>query len=647
MDSPESTQGGNTRQQRRIRGLRARRSTVELTLIFTICFATFTVFMLHSLARNSVPDHNDVIDQPTATTRSHLLQFKSIEYCGDIKWLDTQLSCNERVQYLVSKKHMSQRDAKTSLLETNECSCSSLPADHNDEVAQPTASSTQLQPQFVEIEGGIIQSYTEICEGCRQSPSIRSTCGERVQYLINRYGTSPNDAVNKVMQEQPQNCVIRRFNITNDIIADIVNGEENYTLFKESMYSKLNSSISVKKAQPMLGKVNISIFVYEDDTIPYNIGLGVQKDMISRYSSMNMTYENFKADLAIFHLFQTFPGRTRNPNEADFFVVPYLHASHCLQLNTLKSWFRECQHVSRSSIQDEIIGNLIHYKGNEKRHLFINSMEAWHAHPLLRNVPLSLTHGPRLNEGGYHIVIPYLSDDPSFQPSVLNRRGKQWWIRPRRIALTYFFGSVNRNMKKDFRRHRQLFIEEVRTNWTLSPYLGQLPYVVESLGSHKLHSKNGLGYFNSIYRQSVFCPVLPGDAPPQKRFFDVIIMGCIPVVLDFETDFASQSKTSWHSPGGFPIELSYPFAKHSNSIDPENEIDYESFVVQVKEVSAMRKTLENILQNQTEIQRLQLNLMKNAQYFLYGMGDDSHLHEDAFVKILQSLQYYSQKVRPI
>ena len=76
------------------------------------------------------------VKQPTATNRSHLLQFKSIEYCGDIKWLDTQLTCNERVQYLVSKKHMSQRDAKTSLLETNECSCSSLPADHKESLFQ-------------------------------------------------------------------------------------------------------------------------------------------------------------------------------------------------------------------------------------------------------------------------------------------------------------------------------------------------------------------------------------------------------------------------------------------------------------------------------------------------------------------------------
>ncbi|KAK1741967.1 hypothetical protein QTG54_007540 [Skeletonema marinoi] len=196
---------------------------------------------------------------------------------------------------------------------------------------------------------------------------------------------------------------------------------------------------------------------------------------------MNMTYENFKADLGLLDLFRTFPGRTKNPDEADIFVVPYPHASHCLQLNTV-----------------------------------------WHAHPLLRNVPLSLTHGPRLNEGGHHIVIPYLSDDPSFQPSAVKQRGEQ-----RKLALSYFFGSVNRNMGKNYRWYRQLFLEE---------YLGHLPYVVESLGNHHLHSKNGLGYFNSIYKHSVFCPVLPGDSPPQKRFFDVIIMGCIPVVLAFETD---------------------------------------------------------------------------------------------------------------
>jgi len=59
----------------------------------------------------------------------------------------------------------------------------------------------------------------------------------------------------------------------------------------------------------------------------------------------------------------------------------------------------------------------------------------------------------------------------------------------------------------------------------------------------------------------------------------------------------------------------------------------------------MRETLEVLLRNRTEIQRLQLNLMNNAQYFLYGMGSDSHLYEDAFAKILQSLAYYSSLLK--
>jgi hypothetical protein len=479
-----------------------------------------------------------------------------------------------------------------------------------------------------------IQNYTELCEGCRYFTV--GTCGERAQYLIKSYHASYNDAAKKVMEEDPR-CAVRRFNVSH-IIADIVK-MENYTS-NGSMYSKLNKTV-LDKEKPTWGK--ISIYVYEYDDIPYNIGLGVEKNMAERYSSMNITYENFKADLAIIDLFRTFPGRTKNPDEADFFVVPYPHASHCLQLNERKGWIHECRHISRSTIQN-MIGGLMHYQGNEKKHIFINTMEVWHAHPDLRNAPLSLTHGPRLNEGGYQIVIPYLSDDPSFQPSALIKRGEQWWLRPRELSLSYFFGSVNRNMRQNFRKYRGFFLEEVRANWT-SPYLGNnLPYVVESLGSQQLHSKNGLGYFNSIYKHSVFCPVLPGDAPPQKRFFDVIIMGCIPVVLAFETEMTSQSKTSWHTPGGYPVESSYPFVKQSNSISAENEIDYDSFVVKIKEVGEMRETLENLFRNHTEIQRLQLNLMKNAQYFLYGMGDDSHLHEDAFAKILQSLEYYKNEV---
>ena len=51
-------------------------------------------------------------------------------------------------------------------------------------------------------------------------------------------------------------------------------------------------------------------------------------------------------------------------------------------------------------------------------------------------------------------------------------------------------------------------------------------------------------------------------------------------------------------------------------------------------------TIEALMQNYTEIRMLQLNLMKYAPLFSYGMGRDSHKYPDAFSKILESLRFY-------
>lgn len=144
-----------------------------------------------------------------------------------------------------------------------------------------------------------------------------------------------------------------------------------------------------------------------------------------------------------------------------------------------------------------------------------------------------------------------------------------------------------------------------------------------------------------MYEESIFCPTLPGDTPTQKRFFDVILMGCIPVVMSFSTAEGQPDARSWHNPGGEYMENSYPWAKGSGSIDPEHEIDYRSFVVEIKDdVTNIRPTIEALLKNYTEIRRLQLNLMKYAPYFSYGMGTDSHKHPDAFSQIMESMKFY-------
>lgn len=89
------------------------------------------------------------------------------------------------------------------------------------------------------------------------------------------------------------------------------------------------------------------------------------------------------------------------------------------------------------------------------------------------------------------------------------------------------------------------------------------------------------------------------------------------------------------------MENSLPWAKGSGSLDPKHEVDYRSFVVEIKDdVKNVRPTIEALMQNYTEIRRLQLNLMKYAPYFSYGMGSDSHKHPDAFSQIMESMKFY-------
>ncbi len=108
MDPPGITGGGNTRQQRRSRGLRARRSTVELTLIFTICFAVFSLLILHrhNLARNSVPDHNlklEPIDRNSVQYRNNEIDTSTGMKTNKSDYRTTQMPNNKTMKEMIGK----------------------------------------------------------------------------------------------------------------------------------------------------------------------------------------------------------------------------------------------------------------------------------------------------------------------------------------------------------------------------------------------------------------------------------------------------------------------------------------------------------------------------------------------------------------
>eukprot|EP00804_Cyclotella_cryptica_P013472 CCRYP_005185-RA/>CCRYP_005185-RA protein AED:0.07 eAED:0.07 QI:118/1/1/1/0.66/0.5/4/41/530 len=459
-------------------------------------------------------------------------------------------------------------------------------------------------------------SYAQFCGDCRYSPKLtrRTTCTERAEYLMKTYKQSEQAAVDAVLDAQPDNCKMIRYNVTDNFLNDIQNGE---VMEDVSMFHQKISKGTI--GAPSFANSSISIYIY--DTIPHKIGPYVEETMTRRYAMNNVSKINFMADVAIIELFRTYPGRTYDPHSAQLFIVPYPHGSHCLLEAYTTQWMNECKHVSTGTIQKQVLGNLPYYKGNESRHLFINSMETPLVHLSLLNVPLSLNLGPRLHsETAKHIVIPYLNDKESFQPSSIKRFDLEWWTRPRKFSLAYFFGSANKRMRNSERAQRLYFLEE-----------DSIP-----IGS----------FAEKIYKNSVFCPSLPGDAPSQKRFFDVIMMGCIPVVLSFETEMQSASNKSWHSKNGSPIEDSFPWIKGSGVVDAANEIDYESFVVEVTGgVKNIKPVLEALFENPNEIRRRQIYLMKYASSFSYGMGENAHRYQDAFYKILQSLKFHLKTIK--
>ena len=409
---------------------------------------------------------------------------------------------------------------------------------------------------------------------------------------------------------------------------------------EESMFARerpLPGSIAL---EPL---VNISIYFYES-LLP-DVGKDLEMKMLKEYSNPNSTGDNLKADIAIIDLFRTFPGRTNDSSTAELFVVPYAHASHCLSKPT-GVWINACGHIKEAQLQAGVVDRLEYYQGNELRHLFLNVINMGNSNPFIRNRQLTLSIGPRYKEKD--LLVPYLNDMPSNQPGAILDRPVEWWTRPRVYSVCLFVGITNSRMRHSPRIIRQYFVEEVQKNWNST--LGGLPYAIRVLSGDK---KPPSRFFTYMYKESIFCPILAGDTPPQKRFFDVILMGCIPVVVSCPTNpyinnDGNRSTVSWHTDGGRPYEDAYPWTPESGNVYPHHAIDYKSFVVEVPcSISKVRPTIEQLMNNYTDIRRRQLNMMKYAPLLSYGMGADSHRYPDAFYQILQSLRHHVDNLKDV
>jgi hypothetical protein len=256
-----------------------------------------------------------------------------------------------------------------------------------------------------------------------------------------------------------------------------------------------------------------------------------------------------------------------------------------------------------------------------------------------------LVTGPRLPLSKHGvIVVPTFNDAPRFQPSMVIK-SEDWWTRPRKYAFCYYYAERHHGLKKSpnaTRRFRGYFSNDIRQRYHKNEYiLGKMPFLNVKMGHGEREWPSIKAEALQAYEDSVFCPVLAGDTAWQNRFFDVIMSGCLPVVLSWR--IPEDNATSWFvphynaRPSTSTIQESYPFF---------NELDYEAFVIQApgnesdeRDVSSILKVMEEMLLHQPEgIRRRQMLLKDAAIAFTYGLGEDSHRYNDAFARIVRALQ---------
>ena len=413
------------------------------------------------------------------------------------------------------------------------------------------------------------------------------------------------------------------------------------------------SEIAAAAVSAPTSSANYSLKIFFYDNLPADVGKDVEEAMYRIYTGFNSTMLpvclNYMSELALIQLFRSYPGRTWNASEADLFFVPYGHGSHCA---ITPEWQTGCPHIAQESL-DGLFSSLHFFRQHPYRHIFLTAQGSFLIHRRILNVPLKLTSGPHLNATPPgEIVMFQFNDAPRFQPSQFADKGDDWWTRPRRYAFSATIGEQNARMKRrrGGRRFRGYFREDMSRHHSENKTIGGLPFKISEIGGNL-----SLGVLNVAlddYANSVFCPILPGDIAWQRRFFDAILSGCLPLVLSWETPDKPGGK-SWflkssrdNRPRTYSIQQSYPFAK--GLFNDEIEIDYESFVVECpgrpyfeRDVTCLRHTMEDLLlRRPDEIRKRQLAMKKIALSFTFGLGKDAHRYHDGFARIVKALRFY-------
>ena len=482
----------------------------------------------------------------------------------------------------------------------------------------------------------------------------------------------------------------------------IIEEDKTIALWSPEALMKRNESISMllfpKEDWPSYSTENrgvcpVNLKFYIAD-LPEEVSTEVEEFVKDLLKSGKDVRSEVSMEFALKQLLETSPCRTYNTSESDLHVVPYMHSADCDYKYDPTKGSTGCRQVNthrinmvRSSVPSYIPINRqvfisMGLESSTRDHLrFYNGGRAA---KIPRPIKVKLTTGDGQHHGIF--AMPTLNLLPKYQPSIVSRRDEHWWTRPRKFAFIATYGHLNEYMSpyaKQPRCFRTHFFNYLNQKYSeSSDFAGTgLPYLAEYTERSDVNERKEKGY---QYEESTLCPILPGDGACSNRFYDVILGGCIPVVLEWQLNYwkgingqvvQGEGKTSWYVPEHiYPcapdedqephynprlsIVNTYPFISSLstyNDLDTNTTsrwaIDYRSFVITApgntanqSDMTALFDAMISALKDPEDLKRRQLNLMKYATRLTVGLGLDAHKYDDAFAGALKLLELYKDSL---
>jgi hypothetical protein len=352
---------------------------------------------------------------------------------------------------------------------------------------------------------------------------------------------------------------------------------------------------------------------------------------------------NRNGDVVLSKLFAQYhgPSRTYDPDQATLLIVPFPSQAHfhCKGAKNQKYY---------DTVQRGLIDKLKYLTPETKhKHVFFSSSVLPASNKWLRSeFPLVISlgfvqeacrqpHGKERPNCG-HIVMPYVNMNPDYQPNLVATKNFKP-IRERQFSVVAKLNTKISGRGADRVRFKQCAEEHMKLN---NGTLVNRPMMVGELSARR--SMGNEVEILETYRDTIFCPCLRGDEPPQKRFFDVILSGCLPVVLEHPA--IHDGHYSWFAAGSAAIHDVFPFATRTFYGRAEMGIEYSDFVVSVNGTCGSRCILPHLehllLHEMDKLQAMQDKMKEFARLFSFGMAENSFTGVDAVSSILVSARHY-------